>query len=182
MLVQTDAPLQDAMATVAVFPHRSLSRAGLTAYFVAQSSVTLGFALLAAWRGIVLAPLFAVLVLAALAMCLRLVLRRGGDGMIVTVSATRVEVLAARDGALLGSFVAHWARLRLLPGRWPGWPSRLVVGSHGREVEIGAFLNDVERRELAQRLTCLLRAARAHDMESGTLEQGEANEGGRIDA
>lgn len=182
MLEQTNTPVRDGTATVAVFPHRSLSRAGLALYFAVQSAATLGFAGLAAWRGIVLAPLYAVLVLVLLAWCLQRVVRAGGNGVIVSVTAQRMQIRQAGDGRLLGSFHPHWASLRLVSGRWPGWPSRLVVGSHGREVEIGAFLNDAERRELAQRLTDLLRAARACDEESGTLEQGETNDGGRIDA
>jgi uncharacterized membrane protein len=32
----------------------------------------------------------------------------------------------------------------------------LLVRSHGREAEIGAFLNDEERSDLAQKLTKLL--------------------------
>lgn len=154
------------MATVAVFPHRSLSRTGLATYYAAQSVATLGFALLAAWRGIVLAPACAVLVLALLGWCLRRVWRESGNGVIVTVTPQRMEVRRTSDDALLGGFHPYWARLRLAPGRWPGWPNRLLLGSHGREVEIGAFLNDAERRELAQRLTELLHAACARGGES----------------
>jgi uncharacterized membrane protein len=56
-------------------------------------------------------------------------------------------------------FHPYWARLVLQPGRWRGWPSRLLVCSHGREVEIGAFLHDGERRILAQKLSALLAQA-----------------------
>lgn len=162
------APPQDAMATVAVFPHRSLSRAGLVSYFVVQSIATLGFALLAAWRGVTLAPALSVLVLLLLGWCLRRVWRSGGSGVVVTVTAQRVEIRRTSDGVALGSFHPYWVRLRLAPARWPGWPGRLLMGSHGREVEIGPFLNEAERRELAQRLTELLRAAHARGGESET--------------
>jgi uncharacterized membrane protein len=172
MIEPTFAPMQE--ATVAVYAHRSLSRAGLVLYLAAQSIVTLGFALLAAWRGIVLAPVFAVLVLLLLAWCLRRVWRSCANGLIVTVTPQRLEVRSSSDGELLGRFHPYWARLRLVPGRWPGWPARLLLGSHGREVEIGAFLNEAERRELAQRLTDLLCAAREHGGVSETLEQGES--------
>ena len=158
------------MATVAVLPHRSLSRTGLAVYFAAQSIATLGFATLAAWRGIVLAPACAVLVLVLLGWCLRRVWRSCGNGVIVTVTPRRLEVRRTSDGALLGGFHPYWVRVRLETGRWPGWPSRLLVGSHGRETEVGAFLNEAERCELAQRLTQLLRdtQARNTDQEFGT--------------
>ena len=59
----------------------------------------------------------------------------------------------------LAQFHPYWVRLALQQGRWRGWPSRLLVCSHGREVEIGAFLNEDERRALAQRLSALLARA-----------------------
>ena len=165
MIEQTSAPPQDAMATVAVFPHRSLSRAGLAMYFAAQSIATLGFALLAAWRGIVLAPVFAVLVLAATAWCVVRVWRASARGQIVTITPRDVEIAAAAGAT--AHYHPYWVRVRLEAGRWPGWPSRLLVGSHGRETEVGAFLNDAERRELAQRLERLLRDANSRSGDSG---------------
>jgi Integral membrane protein (DUF2244). len=53
-------------------------------------------------------------------------------------------------------FHPYWARVALVPGAWRSAPTRLLVRSHGREAEIGAFLNDEERSDLAQRLTTLL--------------------------
>ncbi|MHB8679897.1 MAG: DUF2244 domain-containing protein [Rudaea sp.] len=165
MIEQTSAPPQDAKATVAVFPHRSLSRAGLAVYFAAQSIATLGFALLAAWRGIVLAPVFAVLVLAATAWCVVRVWRASVRGQLVTITPRDVEIAAA--GGVTAHYHPYWMRVRLVAGRWPGWSSRLFVGSHGRETEVGAFLNDAERRELAQRLERLLRDANSRNGDSG---------------
>jgi uncharacterized membrane protein len=43
----------------------------------------------------------------------------------------------------------------------------LLVGSHGREVEVGAFLNEDERQALARRLTELLQAM---NVSSGSME------------
>jgi uncharacterized membrane protein len=36
------------------------------------------------------------------------------------------------------------------------WPSRLLLGAHGRTVEVGAFLTEDERLGLRQRLSELL--------------------------
>jgi uncharacterized membrane protein len=162
---------RDAVSVV-VLPHRSLSHAGLLGYLAVQSVVTLGFAVLAAMHGVVLAPEFAVLELVIVAWCMERVWRRSGRGQIVTFTPERVEI-ASTTGKPMAQFHPYWMRLHLEQGRFQGWPSRLLVGSHGREVEIGAFLNDAERRELAYRLTELLRAARERGGESGTLEQGE---------
>jgi len=64
-------------------------------------------------------------------------------------------------------FHPYWVKVRIEPGSWRGWPSRLLVGSHGREVEIGVFLNEDERQALAQRLMELLRTANAR---GGSME------------
>ena len=166
--VAKDTALRDAVSVV-VLPHRSLSRAGLLGYLVAQSIAALGFAGLAAMRGVVLAPIFAVLDLAVVAWCVVWVWRASACGQVVTVAPDRVEITATA-GAPSARYHPYWMKVRLEPGRWPGWPSRLLLGSHGRETEVGAFLNDAERRELAQRLTQLLRDAqsRGSEPEHGT--------------
>jgi uncharacterized membrane protein len=45
-----------------------------------------------------------------------------------------------------------WAQIRLLPPRIRWYPTRLVIRSHGNEVELGGFLNEHERRQLAGKL------------------------------
>lgn len=166
--VAKNAALRDAVSVV-VLPHRSLSRAGLLGYLVAQSIAALGFAVLAATRGVVLAPVFAVLELAVVAWCVVRVWRASARGQVITVAPDGVEITATA-GAPPAHYHPYWMKVRLEPGRWPGWPSRLLVGSHGRETEVGAFLNDAERRELAQRLMQLLRdvQSRGREPEHGT--------------
>jgi len=53
-------------------------------------------------------------------------------------------------------FQRYWARVALEPVRDGWYPPRLVIRSHGREVEIGASLNEDQRKELAQRLRRVL--------------------------
>ena len=142
--------------SMVVLPHRSLSRTGLTGFLIAQSLAAGGFAALAAWQGNVLAPVFAILELAVVAYCLTRVWRVSGVGQIITLTPSRVEIAAAGTAGPV-YFHPYWVRVRLAPGRRRGWPSRLLLGSHGREVEVGKFLNEAERRLLAQRLTQLLR-------------------------
>ena len=163
--VAKDAASRDAVSVV-VLPHRSLSRAGLVGYLLAQSAAAMGFAGLAAMRGVVLAPIFAVLVLAATAWCVVRVWQASACGQIITIAPDGVEI-SAKAGAPPAHYHPYWMKVCLEPGRWPGWPSRLLVGSHGRETEVGAFLNDAERRELAQRLTQLLRDVQSRGRESG---------------
>lgn len=45
-----------------------------------------------------------------------------------------------------------WARIALLPPAIDWYPSRLVIRSHGKQVQLGAFLTDGERKRLADEL------------------------------
>ena len=40
------------------------------------------------------------------------------------------------------------------------YPARLVIRSHGREVELGRFLNEEEREQLAMELLTVIAAGR----------------------
>jgi len=148
------------VVSLVLLPHRSLTRVGLAAFLIGQSIVAGGYALLAAWRGNIFAPLFAVLELGFVGCCMARVWKVSAAGQIITLTPTQLDV-AATSGPQTAQFHPYWAHVRLETGRWRGWPSRLLVGSHGREVEIGAFLNEDERQALAQRLTELLQAANA---------------------
>jgi uncharacterized membrane protein len=144
-----------------ILPHRSLSRAGLWCFLAAQSLAAGGFAGLAAWYGNLLAPPFAALELAVVAYCLHRVWRRSAVGETISLYPEALEVTRMDEAAEPQRFHPYWVRIELRSARRFGWPSRLVLRSHGREVEIGAFLNDAERRQLARRLTDLLLQARA---------------------
>jgi uncharacterized membrane protein len=146
--------------SLVLLPHRSLTRAGLVAFLVGQSLVAGGYALLAAWRGNVFAPLFAVLELGLVTWCLARVWKASDKGQIITLTPTQLDI-APTSGSGGSHFHPYWTHVRLESGPWPGWPSRLLVGSHGREVEVGAFLNEDERQALARRLTKLLQEINA---------------------
>ncbi len=45
-----------------------------------------------------------------------------------------------------------WARIELLPAPIMWYPSRLVIRSHGKQLQLGAFLTDGERERLAREL------------------------------
>ena len=49
-------------------------------------------------------------------------------------------------------FERHWVRVELRGAPYRGYPNRLCLTSHGREVYLGHFLTDGERAELARSL------------------------------
>jgi len=154
-------------ARLLILPHRSLTHAGLWLFLALQGAAMGAFAGLAAWRGNVFAPYFAVLDWCVVAYVLSRVWRKSAAGEVITFSASAVEVARTDGSAAPLRFHPYWARLELLPGRRFGWPSRLVLRSHGRETEIGRFLNEAEREVLARQLSELLAQARRDGFESG---------------
>ena len=156
-----------------VLPHRSLSRAGLVGFLLAQAVAIAVFAVLAAVGGNVFAPGFAILAMWFVAFCFMRIWRKSGAGQIVTITPSQLDI-ATTAGTPTARFHPYWTRVRLEQGRHRGWPERLLIGSHGREIEIGAFLNDDERRELARRMTDLVRDAQRREGPPDTSVQGES--------
>ena len=104
--------------------------------------------------------------------CLARVWKASGRGRIITLTPTLLDV-APTFGAEGSQFHPYWTHVRLERGSWPAWPSRMLVGSHGHEVEVGAFLNEDERQALARRLTELLQAMNAR---RGSMEITKGDE------
>ena len=72
---------------------------------------------------------------------------------VVSIDEEQVTVESGRTRpATAHAFQRAWVRV-VLDRSMDGWyPSRLKLCSHGRELEIGGFLNEDERLELARRL------------------------------
>lgn len=103
--------------------------------------------------GNVFAPPFAVLDTLFVALSLRCVWRDGERFERIALSEGKLEV--HRSAAPAATFEAHpyWVRLSVRQER--GSP-RVWLGSQGKRVEVGAFLSEVERLDLADRLKALL--------------------------
>jgi uncharacterized membrane protein len=159
MIVQRSDPVPPFACEFLLRPNRSLSARGLAVCFAGLATVGIAVAVASAGQGNRFAPAFAVAELLLVGVCLRLASRRldrqerivlAGDGVVV-----EREPGAAR-------FDPYWVRVERRPGERPG-DERLVLASHGRAVEIGAFLGADERgaleRDLRQALATLRRPA-----------------------
>lgn len=133
-------------------PNRVLSLRGLRRLIMVLAALALTTAGLGAWQGNVFAPLFALVESAAMAVALTVAWHAGDRGERITLDETSLEVRSL-PGQRRMCFQSHWVRVRLRPGQGR---HRLVLASHGREVEIGAFLADGERTELSRKLMVLL--------------------------
>lgn len=141
---------------IELLPRCSLSPAQARAFFglVATTSLTVAAFFVAAGFWPVLP--FAGLELAVLAFALGTSLRRRHHTQTVEIDeATVVVTTRGPAGEQKTQFSRHWARVTLHGPQ--GWrPGRLLIESHGRACEIGAFLTEEERRALGRRLAALV--------------------------
>lgn len=133
-------------------PNRSLSRRGLRRLIMALVVLALTTAGLGAWQGNVFAPLFALVESAAMAYALRVAWRAGERSERITVDASSMVIRSLPSRRTI-RFQSHWVRVLLEEGNGR---HRLLLSSHGHNLEIGAFLADQERIELSRKLMVLL--------------------------
>lgn len=85
--------------------------------------------------------------------CLWFTMRRCASREVITVTDEQVRI--EKGGERLetdGEFHRAWARVDLRRSAIKGYPSRLAIRSHGKAVEVGAFLVESEREFLAREL------------------------------
>ncbi|MFK7794115.1 MAG: DUF2244 domain-containing protein [Gammaproteobacteria bacterium] len=69
---------------------------------------------------------------------------------VISIDADNISVEVGRNKMRhVHSFQRAWTRVEVRPAARPHWQSRLVMRSKGKELEIGACLNDEERQSLA---------------------------------
>lgn len=109
-------------------------------------AISLGFALSGAWM---VAP-FAGLDLLLLYLAFRYIGRHSEDYESVILRGDQIVVERWEAGRLRTlTFNRYWARLDISE---PGGAGRLLLRSHGQEVEIGSCLNPAQRAAMASRL------------------------------
>ena len=134
-------------------PNCSLDARGAWLFYASCCLASFGVATLMALRGWWPVLPFAGLEMLLLAWALRTSLRRGSilESIHIDERDVRVERV---DGKLqvLTVFPRHGSQVKLLRAANPHHPSRLLIASHGRSLEVGCFLTEDERLGLARRL------------------------------
>ncbi len=111
--------------------------------------VASGFAWLGFWP---ILP-FAGLELLGLAAALYVTAKRSEQREVVRISKDKIEIeRGRRHPEERVEMRSTWAKVLLKRPRTPLRESRLVISSHGSEVEVGPFLVEEERRHLAHAL------------------------------
>ncbi len=126
---------------------------------LAIAAFSFAVAIIFAWLGLWLVLPFVGLEVAALALAFWVYARHVADNEIIRTDKDGLTI-EIREGNRLRNYRldANWARCIVEDD---GRDARLMIGSHGRFVQIGRCLNDVGRRQLRNLLNDRLREYRA---------------------
>lgn len=153
MVSKTSDPTQDHYRYI-IGPNHSLTWTQAKLIFaglaVVSLTVAVGFTLMGLWP---ILP-FAGLELLAVGTCMYLCAGRGQHREVVTICGDSVEVAKGRRGPeRRWSFPRAWAGVAMDRPTIGWYPERLYIRSHGRSVELGGFLNQEEKWQLARELS-----------------------------
>jgi uncharacterized membrane protein len=144
-------------------PHASLSPRQACGLFAGLAAFMTVMIVLFLYRGAWPVALCFVLTLFACGAGLVVTCRRARDCDRLEFDEARLRIIQCRGRhEVRHEFQRYWARVVLEPVRDGWYPSRLMIRSHGRAVEVGACLNEDERQLTARRLRALLGSA-CHD-------------------
>ena len=167
-MVSTDLCPEAHTRRVVIRPNQSLSWRQSMVFLGAIAVPLLLVSVVLAWRGFWLVLPFAGVELAALFVCIYVVSHACRRCQVVSVDGSTVVVEKGKErGRQAGTggpdvrmaFARDWARVELVPASRRWHPRRLWIGASGKRVEIGEFLVDEEKVELAAQLKRMLSAA-----------------------
>ncbi len=139
-------------------PNRSISWRGTLLFFGSLLVISMGVALAFAAQGLWMVLPFAGLEMAALGAALYLVSRHCHQCEVINIGASEIAIERGYDRPSERRALPRiWSRVELLQpaGTWRS--TRLLIRAPGGAEEVGRFLNDSERAQLAEKLCQVLR-------------------------
>lgn len=149
------------MCQVVLAPNNSHSWLQTVVFLSSIGSILLAISVFFALQGLWMVLPFAGVEFLALGLAMILVSRTSARRQVISIDRDRIRV---EKGTCLHRFIADhgpkdcfeyprsWVRLTCVPPSHDWHPSRLMLGASGRNVEIGEFLTEEERQELATQL------------------------------
>ena len=140
-------------------PNQSMTWRGMMTIYAVIVFFSMTIAIAFYSIGLTLILPFSGVELLALGAALYVTAWRGGTREVIIIEEDRIIVETGRNAPeQRQEFQRHWSRV-ILERSWNHWyPSRLLIRSHGRQLEIGRFLNEQERQGLAKELQRALNA------------------------
>lgn len=150
-----------------IWPHRSLSRKGfmvlITILAGLLSTIGFGFFLAGAWPVIGFLGLELLVVWGAFNLNYRAAKVR--ETIETNTETLKIEHTDERGKLAITEFPVGWLRVHLSPLVTPDVSSRyrqrVILSSHGRQAEVGAFLHPAEKAKLRQEVDGMVSRSRA---------------------
>ena len=142
-----------ASAGFVIKPNQAISWRSLMLVYLGIATVTISIGIFFYIMGLPLILPFSGLEILALGAAFYVCAWRGGVQEVISISKDCIIYEKGRqDPESREVFQRAWAKV-VLERSWNSWyPSRLLIRSHGRQLEIGQFLNEQERQGLALEL------------------------------
>jgi len=133
--------------TIMVMPNRAMPWQHIMMIYLLISGVTISIAFGFFTQGLTLILPFAGLELLALGVVLYISAWRSNIKEVVNVTEEKIRIEIGRNAPeKTYELDKVWVKV-VLERSWNNWyPSRLLLRSHGRQLEIGKFLNEQERQ------------------------------------
>jgi uncharacterized membrane protein len=135
-----------------IAPHCSLTPRTAVLFFGSVCVATFGVAGVATAMGFWPVLPFAGAEMALLGWALKTSMDRRFERETIHVSDSDVVIEYSRGTPRRVVFPRHWARVKIRRPKSPLHRGHLVIESHGRAYEVGKFLSEEERRQLAVHL------------------------------
>ena len=139
-----------------LIPHCSLSVRGALVFFGSICLVTLGVAGVATVLGFWPILPFAGAEMLLLGWALRSNMQRRFERESIHITETEVVIEDTHANPRRIVFPRHWSRVKIRRPKSPLHRSQLVIESHGKSREVGKFLTEEERLQLADELRQLV--------------------------
>ena len=147
--------MQAAATHIDLAPHCSLSPRGALLFFGSVCLPTFGVASVATWLGFWPVLPFAGAEMLLLAWALHSNMQRRHEREHIEVTEREITIDYAIPPRRV-VFPRHWAQVKIRRPKSPLHRGQLVIESHGRVHEVGKFLTEEERRQLAADLRRLV--------------------------
>lgn len=134
-------------------PNASMSWRNLLVLYGLISFATLFIGVILFMQGFTYVLPFSGLDVAALGIALYVTARRSHIREVITFTAGKVDVqIGHRKPETIYVFTGPWTKIVLQSEKYDWYPSKLFIQSCDAQVEIGKFLNENERLDLAKEL------------------------------
>jgi uncharacterized membrane protein len=137
-------------------PHCSLTPRTALLFFGSVCFATFGVAGIATIMGYWPVLPFAGAEMALLGWALKTSMDRRHEHEHIDVTESEVIIEYSKGTPARVVFPRHWARVKIRRPKSPLHRAHLVIESHGRAYEVGKFLSEEERRQLAAHLGLLI--------------------------